>query len=121
MKTEKKSIGWMLLSVCPYTHLWEVIKTSVKKRKLTATMRSGLLIFLLGLCCPIFWVKIWLVSGSFVICTNWGMDNGKLEVVQSEVNQRKNSMDGLFRNLHYFCTQKSMRNERQNRTMQLVR
>ena len=61
-QTGKKSIGRMLLSVCPYTHLWEVVKTSVKKRKLTATMRSGLLIFLLGLCCPLFWIA--LISGA---------------------------------------------------------
>jgi len=57
-KTKKISIGRALLSVCPYTHLWDVVKTSVKKRKLTATMRSGLLIFLLGLCCPLFWIAL---------------------------------------------------------------
>jgi hypothetical protein len=58
MKTKKMSIGRLLLCICPYTHLWDVVKTSVKKRKLTATMRSGVLIFLLGLCCPIFWVAL---------------------------------------------------------------
>jgi hypothetical protein len=57
-KKEKMSIGRMLLNVCPYTHLWGVIKTSVKERQFPAAARPGLLIFLLGLCCPIFWVAL---------------------------------------------------------------
>jgi len=48
----------MLLSICPYTHLWDVIKTSVKKRKFTAFARQGALIMLLGFCCPFFWIAL---------------------------------------------------------------
>jgi hypothetical protein len=45
----------MLLSVCPYTHLWDVIKKSVKERKFSPAARQGFFIMLLGICCPLFW------------------------------------------------------------------
>jgi hypothetical protein len=54
----KKSVGQMLLSVCPYTHLWRVIKTSIAERKLPAATRQGAFITLLGIFCPIFWVAL---------------------------------------------------------------
>ena len=55
---EKKSIGRMFLSICPYTHLWEVIKKSVRERKFSPAARQGLFIMLLGICCPIFWYAL---------------------------------------------------------------
>jgi phosphoglycerol transferase MdoB-like AlkP superfamily enzyme len=41
-----------------YTHLWEVIKKSVKERKFSSAARQGLFIMLLGICCPIFWYAL---------------------------------------------------------------
>jgi len=52
------SVFRILLSACPYTHLWDVIKTSIKKRKFTAASRQGLFIMLLGVCCPLFWIAL---------------------------------------------------------------
>ena len=57
-KKEKVSVGRMLLSICPYTYLWDVIKTSVQQRKFTAGARQGALIMLLGIFCPIFWYAL---------------------------------------------------------------
>jgi len=56
MEPSKKSFGQMLLSICPYTHLWRAIKVAIAERRLPAAARTGALIFLLGVFCPIFWV-----------------------------------------------------------------
>lgn len=58
MKQQKKSpVGWLLklFKLCPYSHLWNAIRTAVKERSLPASARQGAVISLLGLFCPIFW------------------------------------------------------------------
>ena len=58
MGLPKKSIGQMLLNICPYTHLWRVIKVSIAERKFPAAARTGAIITLLGICCPLFWIAL---------------------------------------------------------------
>jgi hypothetical protein len=55
---KKKSIISSILFFCAYTHLWNVIKKSVKERKLPAAARPGAMIFLLGIFCPLFWIAL---------------------------------------------------------------
>jgi hypothetical protein len=45
-----------LLNLCPYTHLWQAVKTAIEERRLPDSARSGAFITVLGLCCPIFWM-----------------------------------------------------------------
>ena len=58
VESKKRSKLLLLLNICPYTHLWRVIKKSVKERKLPAAARQGSYIFLLGLLCPFFWIAL---------------------------------------------------------------
>jgi len=55
---KKKSKWLLILNICPYTHLWRVIKKAVKECKLPAAARQGSYIFLLGLLCPFFWIAL---------------------------------------------------------------
>ena len=54
----KTSAGQMLLNICPYTHLWRVIKAAIAERKIPAAARTGAIITLLGIFCPIFWFAL---------------------------------------------------------------
>ena len=47
-----------LLNLCPYTHLWRVIKTAVKERTLPTSAKLGANIALLGIFCPLFWMAL---------------------------------------------------------------
>jgi hypothetical protein len=46
----------MILSVCPYTHLWRVIRTAIAERRFPAAARQGAIIMLVGILCPLFWI-----------------------------------------------------------------
>jgi ABC-type antimicrobial peptide transport system permease subunit len=62
---KKKSIFLRVLDICPYTHLFSVIKTAAKERKFpNAAAKQGAIIMLLGICCPIFWLA--LINGASV-------------------------------------------------------
>lgn len=45
-----------ILNFCPYTHLYKTIKIAVTEKKIPQASKSGLIIALLGLFCPLFWV-----------------------------------------------------------------
>jgi hypothetical protein len=68
-----------LFNFCPYTHVVRSIKTAVREKKLPQASKTGLIIALLGLFCPLFWVpfisgkplsELWfdvIHSGTFVV------------------------------------------------------
>lgn len=51
-----------LIRLCPYTHLWRVLRGMVAQRHLPESARPGACIALLGLFCPFFWIA--LLSGA---------------------------------------------------------
>ena len=53
---EKSSFLRTIFKRCPYTHLWQAIKTAYKEKKLPASAKNGAMIALLGLFCPLFWM-----------------------------------------------------------------
>lgn len=46
---EKSSFLRTIFKICPYTHLWQAIKTAYKEKKLPASAKNGAMIALLGL------------------------------------------------------------------------
>lgn len=68
-----------IFNFCPYTHVFRTIRASIKEGKMPQSARTGVIIALLGLFCPLFWVpflrgepleKLWfdvLHSGAFVV------------------------------------------------------
>ena len=58
-KMKKMSVFRRLLNICPYTHLWDVIKTAVREREFpNSAAKQGAIVMLLGICCPLFWVSL---------------------------------------------------------------
>jgi len=52
-----------IINICPYTHLFRIIKTTIRERKFPNTAaKQGALIMLLGILCPLFWIS--LISGA---------------------------------------------------------
>ena len=44
--------------LCPYTHLWRVLRIAIRQRSLPNSSRPGAMIALMGLLCPIFWIAL---------------------------------------------------------------
>ncbi|SHH32059.1 hypothetical protein [Ferrimonas marina] len=52
------SFRFSVRALCPYTHIFRLIRQAIRTRSLPASARSGALITLLGLCCPLFWYAL---------------------------------------------------------------
>jgi hypothetical protein len=42
--------------MCPHSHVFQVLRLWIRERRLKSSARQGVLIFLLGLLCPFFWI-----------------------------------------------------------------
>jgi len=50
-----------LFNFCPYSHVFRSIKTAVQEKRLPQASKTGIVIALLGIFCPLFWVPF--ISG----------------------------------------------------------
>ena len=68
---KKKSILWQLLNICPYTHLFRVVKTSICERKFpNNAAKQGAIIMIIGILCPIFWISLFSGASAEVVRFN---------------------------------------------------
>ncbi|WP_087024946.1 hypothetical protein [Thaumasiovibrio subtropicus] len=47
-----------ITNLCPYKHIFQLVKTAIKERKMPQSARSGFMIAMLGLFCPLFWIAL---------------------------------------------------------------
>ncbi len=58
MSSALTKTGRKLLNLCPYKHIYAVVKQTIKEGRLPPSAKSGAMITLLGIFCPIFWVAL---------------------------------------------------------------
>lgn len=73
-----------LLKLCPYTHVFETVKKRNLPENSVKTIRTGSIIALLGMFCPLFWIPflsgtplddLWfdVAHSSIFVCIGLGM------------------------------------------------